>query len=130
LRSTNLEQSLEATAPRSIKKLLLPLFLQVGTRRQSLRADSAGFWHVGEDRYWLPRTRLPWRQRNWRRDHPAGDFCGLHGERTAGVHAVVDLFARPRSRSLDGPGLPHHIYPLCNPTGYEDGTRYSRSGAT
>src|SRR5262249_44876273 len=39
----------------SIKKLLLPLFLQVGTTAESLRADSAGFWHVGEERYWLPR---------------------------------------------------------------------------
>src|SRR5436190_16825496 len=40
---------------RSIKKLLLPLFLQVGTTAHNLRADSAGFWRSGEDRYWLPR---------------------------------------------------------------------------
>src|SRR2546428_10791780 len=39
---------------RSIKKLLLPLFLQVGTSL-TLRADSLGFWRVGEDRFWLPR---------------------------------------------------------------------------
>lgn len=55
-------------------------------------------------------------------------FAGIHGDEPAGVHALCDLV-----RALEqAPALARqyvlHVYPLCNPTGFEDRTRESRSG--
>jgi hypothetical protein len=113
----------------SIKKLLLPLFLQVGTTAQSLRADSAGFWHVGEERYWLPRLVFRGAQETGEETIRLAIFAGLHGDEPAGVHALVDLLRVLEADPFMGRAYRIHIYPLCNPTGFEDGTRHSRSGA-
>jgi murein peptide amidase A len=113
----------------SIKKLLLPLFLQVGTTAESLRADSAGFWHVGEERYWLPRLVFRGAQETGEETIRLAIFAGLHGDEPAGVHALVDLLRVLEADPFMGRAYRIHIYPLCNPTGYEDGTRHSRSGA-
>jgi hypothetical protein len=114
---------------RSIKQLLLPLFLQVGTTAQSLRADSAGFWHVGDESYWLPRLIFRGGQEKGEETLRLAIFAGLHGDEPAGVHALVDLLRALEADPWVGRAYRIHIYPLCNPTGYEDGTRHSRSGA-
>ena len=113
----------------SIKKLLLPLFLQVGTTAESLRADSAGFWHVGEERYWLPRLVFRGAKETGEETIRLAIFAGLHGDEPAGVHALVDFLRALEADPFMGRAYRIHIYPLCNPTGYEDGTRHSRSGA-
>ena len=113
---------------RSIKKLLLPLFLQVGTTAHSLRADSAGFWKVGEERYWLPRVIFRGENETGEPTIRLAIFAGIHGDEPAGVHAVVDLLRALEADPWFGRAYRIHIYPLCNPTGYEDGTRHSRSG--
>jgi hypothetical protein len=113
---------------RSIKQLLLPLFLQVGTTAQSLRADSAGFWHVGEERHWLPRVIFRGGQEQGEETLRLAIFAGLHGDEPAGVHALVDLLRALEANPFVGRAYRLYIYPLCNPTGYEDGTRHSRSG--
>jgi protein MpaA len=41
---------------------------------------------------------------------------------------VVDLLRALEADPWVGRAYRIHIYPLCNPTGYEDGTRHSRSG--
>ena len=114
---------------RSIKQLLLPLFLQVGTTAESLRADSAGFWRVGEERYWLPRLIFRGGRETGEETIRLAIFAGLHGDEPAGVHALVDLLRALEADPWVGRAYRIHIYPLCNPTGYEDGTRHSRSGA-
>jgi hypothetical protein len=121
--------SLRDPARRSIKKLLLPLFLQVGTTAESLRADSAGFWHVGEERYWLPRLVFRGGKETGDETIRLAIFAGLHGDEPAGVHALVDLLRALEADPWMGRAYRIHLYPLCNPTGYEDGTRHSRSGA-
>ena len=113
---------------RSIKQLLLPLFVQVGTTAQSLHADSAGFWRVGADRYWLPRVIFVGGQDEGEETLRLAIFAGLHGDEPAGVHALVDLLRALEADPWVGRAYRIHIYPLCNPTGYEDGTRHSRSG--
>jgi len=112
----------------SIKQLLLPLFLQIGTTAESLHADSAGFWHVGEDRYWLPRLVFRGAREVGEETIRLAIFAGLHGDEPAGVHALVDLLRALEADPWVGRAYRIHIYPLCNPTGYEDGTRHSRSG--
>jgi hypothetical protein len=113
---------------RSIKKLLLPLFLQVGTTAESLRADSAGFWHVGEERYWLPRLIFRGGKETGEETIRLAIFAGIHGDEPAGVQALVDFLRALEADPWMGRAYKIYIYPLCNPTGYEDGTRHSRSG--
>jgi hypothetical protein len=112
----------------SIKELLLPLFLQVGTTAQSLRADSAGFWRAGAERYWLPRFVFRGGDETGEPIIRLAIFAGLHGDEPAGVLAVMDLLRELEATPFMGRAYRIHIYPLCNPTGYEDGTRHARSG--
>jgi hypothetical protein len=118
----------EPARRRSIRQLLLPLFLQVGTTAQSLHADSAGFWRVGDDRYWLPRLIFRGGNETGEPTVRLAIFAGLHGDEPAGVHALVDLLRALEADPWVGRAYRIHIYPLCNPTGYEDGTRHARSG--
>lgn len=57
-----------------------------------------------------------------------GLFAGVHGDEPEGIHALIKFL-----QLLDG--APHlatgynlFAYPICNPTGFEDGTRHSRNG--
>ena len=125
---TEPDERLPGATRASIKELLLPLFLQVGTTAQSLRADSAGFWRVGEVRYWLPRLVFRGGNETGEPTVRLAIFAGLHGDEPAGVHAVIDLLRELEATPFLGRAYRIHIYPLCNPTGYEDGTRHSRSG--
>jgi protein MpaA len=125
----NFDLEAQSSERRSIRKLLLPLFLQVGTTAQSLHADSAGFWKVGEERYWLPRLIFRGGNETGEPTIRLAIFAGIHGDEPAGVHALVDLLQALEADPWVGRAYRIHIYPLCNPTGYEDGTRHSRSGA-
>ncbi|MGV3532869.1 MAG: M14 family zinc carboxypeptidase [Chthoniobacteraceae bacterium] len=114
---------------RSIKKLLMPLFMQVGTSSQNLRADSAGFWKAGENRHWLPRIVFRGANETGEPYIRLAIFAGIHGDEPAGVEALVDFLRILEADPFLFRAYRIHIYPLCNPTGYEDGTRHSRSGA-
>jgi hypothetical protein len=86
-----------------------------------------GSWAVGPDDYALEQFLFvgPRGGSDYCR---VGIFAGTHGDETAGVFAAV-RFLHELSRN---PGIAHgyevYVYPLCNPTGFEDGTRHSRSG--
>lgn len=111
----------------SIRRTLLPIFRHVVEAPTCWRAESVGFWKVEGERYWMPRLTF---QRD-PKETPSiklAIFAGIHGDEPAGVQAIGDLVL-----ALDG--LPMmarqyliHVYPLCNPTGYEDSTRHSRAG--
>jgi protein MpaA len=113
---------------RSIKKLLLPLFLQVGTTAHNLRADSAGFWKAGEDRYWMPRLVFRGAGETGEASIRIAIFAGIHGDEPAGIEALVDFLRELEANPFLFRAYRIHIYPLCNPTGYEDGTRHARGG--
>ncbi len=57
-----------------------------------------------------------------------GLFATIHGDEPQGAGALLEL----AKLSLRDPelfrGYEIQLYPLCNPTGYEDGTRHSRRG--
>jgi hypothetical protein len=57
-----------------------------------------------------------------------GLFALVHGDEPAGAHALQQLL----ETLVDHPGLATGYdvvcYPVCNPTGYEDGTRNNRAG--
>jgi hypothetical protein len=111
---------------RSIKELLLPLFIQVGSS-DTLRADSLGFWHSGEDRFWLPRFVFQ-RTSIAKSRIKVGLFAGIHGDEPAGILGLIDLVRELDADPLAGKEFQLWLYPLCNPSGYVDNTRHARCG--
>jgi murein peptide amidase A len=110
---------------RSLRKILLPLFREV-SGAYAWRAESVGFWKTAEGRYWMP--RLVFRRPGEVADFKVGIFAGLHGDEPAGVLALCDLVRALEASPVRGRNYELHVYPLVNPTGFEDGTRLSRSG--
>ena len=115
-----------ARVQRSIKEILLPLFIQVGTS-DTLRADSLGFWRHGEDRFWLPRFVFQ-RTSTVKQRIKVGLFAGIHGDEPAGILGLIDFVRALDAEPELGREFQLWVYPLCNPTGFVDETRHSRSG--
>ncbi len=111
---------------RSIRKLFTPLFRAVAESAKAWRAESVGFWEADGERYWMP--RLVFQRPGDVPDFKLGIFAGVHGDEPAGVLALCDLVRTLEAAPMRGRGYAIHVYPLLNPTGYEDGTRHSRSG--
>jgi murein peptide amidase A len=110
----------------SIKELLLPLFVQVGAS-DTLRADSLGFWRHGEDRFWLPRFVFQ-RTAIIKSRIKVGIFAGIHGDEPSGILGLIDFVRELDADPILGREFQLWIYPLCNPSGYMDGSRQARCG--
>ena len=107
-------------------ELLSPLFRLVG-ESQWLRGDSLGPWRSADEVYVLPRfvfQRTPLAKSRIK----LGIFAGIHGDEPASVLGLIDLVQALLTEPEVGRGYQLWLYPLCNPTGYVDGTRHSRSG--
>jgi hypothetical protein len=57
-----------------------------------------------------------------------GLFAGIHGDEPEGVHALVQFVQLLEAQAELAAGYCLFIYPICNPAGFEDRTRHSRSG--
>ena len=57
-----------------------------------------------------------------------GIFAGIHGDEPEGVHALVQFIKLLESKPELAAGYYLSLYPVCNPTGFEDNTRHSRAG--
>jgi protein MpaA len=57
-----------------------------------------------------------------------GIFAGVHGDEPEGSHALVQFIKLLEAKPDLAQGYCLSFYPICNPTGYEDGTRFSRNG--
>jgi hypothetical protein len=57
-----------------------------------------------------------------------GLFAAIHGDEPAGAQAIVRLAQLLDRNPEIARGYCLFLYPVCNPGGYEDGTRHSRSG--
>ncbi|MBE2181036.1 MAG: succinylglutamate desuccinylase/aspartoacylase family protein [Chthoniobacterales bacterium] len=57
-----------------------------------------------------------------------GIFATIHGDEPQGAQALIELARLARRHPDLFRGYELHLYPLCNPTGYEDSTRHSRRG--
>lgn len=57
-----------------------------------------------------------------------GIFAGIHGDEPEGVRAAVLFLKLLESVPEVARGYSITVYPVCNPTGYEDNTRHSRRG--
>jgi protein MpaA len=86
-----------------------------------------GTWSIGPDDYALEQYLFvgPRGGGDYLR---VGIFAGVHGDELAGIHAAVRLLQELAQHPERARGYEVYVYPLCNPTGFEDGTRHSRSG--
>jgi predicted deacylase len=57
-----------------------------------------------------------------------GIFAGIHGDEPEGVRAAVQFIKLLEAKPELAAGYYLSFYPVCNPTGLEDGTRHARSG--
>lgn len=112
---------MRADTQRSIADTLAPLREAPGVRTESL----GQFPNSGSE-YALPRCTF---------DGPnssdpirIGIFAGIHGDEPAGTLAAVEFLRRISAKPDCAENYRLTVYPLCNPTGFEDGTRASRDG--
>jgi hypothetical protein len=115
-----------APAPRSIPSMLAALD-EITGRSPGLMANSgANFEHGGRE-YYLPRY-LHIGPRGGDEPIRLGIFAGIHGDEPEGVHALVQFLGLLEQQPELARGYCLFVYPICNPSGFEDRTRHSRSG--
>jgi murein peptide amidase A len=106
---------------RLVERLLAPLLELNGAQFEAL-----GPFEIGAAKYSLPRFTL--RGPNSSDPIRIGIFAGIHGDEPAGALAAAKFL----SEAAGEPDLIENflvrVYPLCNPTGFEDNTRHSRRG--
>jgi len=91
-----------------------------------LATGHAQFENSGEE-YELPRFRYVGRPGGGEMMR-VGIFATLHGDEPEGAVALVRFLERLSQQPELGEGFRIFFYPLCNPTGFEDGTRHARTG--
>jgi len=57
-----------------------------------------------------------------------GIFAGIHGDEPEGAFALVRFLQLLEAKPEIATGYSLSVYPVCNPTGFELNTRYSRNG--
>ncbi len=57
-----------------------------------------------------------------------GIFAGVHGDEPEGAHALAQFIKILELKPELAAGYCLSFYPICNPTVFEDGTRFARSG--
>jgi murein peptide amidase A len=117
---------LAVPARRSIAELLAPLN-QIAAASSSLVADRGAQFKSAGQTYELPRYLFigPKGGDDLIR---VGIFAGIHGDEPEGVHALIQFLSMLESKPELATGYCLFVYPVCNPTGFEDRTRQARSG--
>ena len=111
---------------RSIADLLAPLD-SIAAHSPNLVANHEARFEAGGETYTLPRYLFVGPKGG---DTPirVGIFAGIHGDEPEGVRAVIQFLKLLEAKPELAAGYYLSFYPVCNPTGFEDGTRHSRSG--
>jgi protein MpaA len=111
---------------RSMVDLLAPLEKIAGTSPNLVANHDAKF-EVNGASYKLPRYLFVGPRGG---DTPirVGIFAGIHGDEPEGVHAVVQFIQLLEAHPELATGYYLSFYPVCNPTGFEDASRHTRSG--
>jgi hypothetical protein len=109
---------------RSIAELLAPLDALAASSPSFVRQTGPRFEVDGES-YVLPRYLFIGPKGG---DAPIriAIFAGIHGDEPEGVHAAVQFLKLLETRPELAAGYALSVYPICNPTGFEDNTRHSR----
>jgi murein peptide amidase A len=93
---------------------------------RGLKSDFLGPFEIQGEQYFIP--RFSFRGPSTVDPIHIGIFGAIHGDEPAGALAIVRFL----ENLVENPALAEdyqiHAYPVCNPTGFEDVTRFSRSG--
>jgi protein MpaA len=104
----------------------LPRFLEPLLGRPGVQASFLGPFEIGGGSYTLP--RFTFQGPNSSDPIRIGLFAAIHGDEPAGALAasrfLLELLKEPQLAE----NFHLQIYPICNPTGFEDNTRASRRG--
>jgi hypothetical protein len=111
---------------RSITKVLEPLERLARDSRRLVGTSHAQV-RIGDQDYSIPRYLYVGRQGGGDLQR-IGIFATLHGDEPEGVLALGKFLQALEDRPEIAEGYALFIYPMCNPTGYEDGTRHCRAG--
>jgi hypothetical protein len=111
---------------RSIADFLAPLE-KIAAKSPSLVAYHDARYKVGDEIYELPLYMFLGPEGGDTPIH-VGIFAGVHGDEPEGSYAVVQFVKMLEARPELAAGYCLSFYPICNPTGFEDGTRFSRGG--
>jgi murein peptide amidase A len=111
---------------RSTAKLLAPLN-RMAVASSNLLVQTVGTFIQDGETYELPRYVFVGPKGG---DEPIriGLFAGIHGDEPAGSYALVQFLSLLDRFPELAKGYCLFAYPVCNPTGFEDNTRYSRGG--
>jgi len=111
---------------RSITKLLDPLD-EIAEKSPRFLSKSTGHFESDHRGYSLPHYVFLGPRGG---DEPIriGIFAGIHGDEQEGVLALAQFLRLLHLKPEWAAGYCLFIYPVCNPTGFENNTRHSRSG--
>lgn len=112
---------------RSIRTLAQPL-RERSRHSACLSEGVAGQFRDGGDVYEIPRFVFSGPQHQAMPLRRIGIFGGLHGDEPASCEAGIRFFLELSQNPERAKGYELWLYPVCNPTGYEDHTRHSRAG--
>ncbi|HLP78446.1 MAG TPA: succinylglutamate desuccinylase/aspartoacylase family protein [Candidatus Paceibacterota bacterium] len=112
---------------RSIADLLAPLDEIADGSSPNFIAQHSETFEIDGETYRLPRYLFIGPRGG---DVPiqVGIFAGIHGDEPEGSYAIVQFFKALEAHPELATGYSLSIYPICNPTGFEDNTRHSRNG--
>ena len=111
---------------RSIERLLAPIERMAESSRHLVGKSSVPFTHAGTQ-YALPRYLFVG-PRGGGDTLRLGIFATIHGDEPEGALALVRFLTQLERNPELATGYALYVYPMCNPTGFEDNTRNSRSG--
>jgi hypothetical protein len=118
--------SFESRSRRSIPELLAPLE-QVAAKSPNIVVNRDARFEVDGESYFLPRYLFIGPKSG---DVPIriGIFAAIHGDEPEGAFAAVRFLQFLENYADLAAGYCLSVYPVCNPTGFEDNTRHSRRG--
>jgi len=117
----NLKTVSAVQSRRSITEFLAPLGVL-----PSVEMNSLGSFDIGGIKYALPRFRF--RGPNSSDPIRIGIFAAIHGDEPAGALAAARFLVEIANDPVLAENFLLQVYPICNPTGFEDNTRESRRG--
>ena len=115
-----------ARSKRLISEVLAPLN-EIAANSSSLIAAPSGKLDLGYETCELPRY-LFIGPRSGGEPIRVGLFAGIHGDEPEGVYGLIRFVKLLEAQPEIAAGYCLFIYPMCNPTGFEERTRNSRSG--
>ncbi len=110
-----------------LNALLEPLIAAAAAAGRCVRYAEAGEFFQGAERCFLPRLSLTGRAGGGDAVR-LGIFAAIHGDEPEGAIALRDFALELIGRPEVAEGYELELYPVCNPTGFRDGTRHSRAG--